>query len=525
MARSLWKIIAGIAAVLALAAAVFVLMIVRGTMGADDWAIRQVMLIAQTYLTPIVGFERSRFDWPGTLRLEGVTLRSREGLDVLAAEAFVVTLEEAPRVGSPIRISAMELVGGDLRLVRDAATGGFVGLTPIVRASAVRTPESVPAEARLSEVMRIRRLSLRDCIVSYSEGVDQPAMRLDGIDMVLHAEPSAPTDSAGPVWHRLDVELDRSPILALSVLGAVSLDTFAARVERADFSIALGEDTYEHLPPALQALAREHQARGSLRVVANGSGAISDPAAANIDATVNLDGFDIAFGGYHIPIDSATMELHVADGAAGLAPVRVDLLGGTITASATADLTADSVPITASWNANGLQLRTLLLSQPEPGQQPPLAGVVRSGGTVSGRITDLPASVEGRGDLNIDNARLLVIPVITQLSKVIDSLGVVFTQGAGGARVESTFDLTGDAVVFDRLRLENQLAVVDATGRVFYDQRLEMTASAGPIKKITGRLGRIGDLLGAVTGQLIQYRVRGTLAEPTVAVRPLGIGS
>ena len=537
MKRAVVKVAVGTLVMALLGAGVLVVVFFRPHMGVDDWVLRQVLLITESYLTPIVRFERSEFRWPGTLRLEGLALESRTGGDVLVADEVVITLAQPPRVGAPIQIAALELRGAELNLVRDPGTGEFIGLTPFVRSRAVRNPESVPAQARLSRVLHIKRIDLRNGAVSYREGEGGTPMRLDGIDVTLLVEratdgaPDAASD--GALWHTLDLSLDRAPILSLAAQGAVSLDTLEARLDRLDLSMMLGPKTYENLPAALQTLARAHDARGALRVLLSGAGALASPAGAHLDGTITLDDFNISAGGYRLPIHSATVEAHLADGSIRLAPARAYLLGGDVSLTAHADLPSagapagapDQIAWGATWRAEGLDLENLLKAQPKEGAQPPLDGLLVSSGEVAGRYKDGKPSVHGKGDLVIGRARLLVLPIMTKIARVIDALGSVIGGSSRNAEVRAEFDLTDTGVQFRQLRFENPVAVVDATGSVSYDRRLDLWASAGPLKKITGLFGKIGDMIGAVTGQLIRYRITGTVDEPVIEARPLGLGS
>lgn len=514
--------VAAAASVVALAA--LVTFFIRGTFGVDDWVVRQVTRIANVYLVPAIGFDESVFEAPATLRLRGARLTAPAGVDVLKARELVVTLARAPRVGEPIEIARIAVEGGVVRLVRDPATGGFRGLTPIVRGAAVGAPDAVPEDLRLSRVMRIERIDLRDCAIEYNEGDGSPAMRVGGIESSLMVQREEVGASAGAVWHTLALSAHRPGVLDAEAVGAVSLDTLAARLDRLDVRLGLDERSYETLPPAVQALAREHEARGRVELRATGAGTLTDLASVRLDATVMLDGLNVAAGGWRLPIDRVTAEAHVEDGAGRLGPARADLLGGTARATASVDLRSPGWPVDLAWEAAGLELEDLVRRQPEPGAQPPLAGVMRSSGSASASLLDLPGTLEGRGALDIERARLVMIPVITDLSRQIDALGSVFAGSSRSAVVRAEFGVTGAGLDFSRLVFENAVAVVEASGLVGFDGRLDMTASAGPVKKITGMLGRLGEAIGSVTGRLIQYRVRGTVASPSVEVRPLGLG-
>jgi len=60
-------------------------------------------------------------------------------------------------------------------------------------------------------------------------------------------------------------------------------------------------------------------------------------------------------------------------------------------------------------------------------------------------------------------------------------------------------------------------------GVVAYDGTLDLEANAGPMEKVQGMLGEVGNILGKVTDQLVKYRITGKAGDPKVAVRPLGL--
>ena len=59
---------------------------------------------------------------------------------------------------------------------------------------------------------------------------------------------------------------------------------------------------------------------------------------------------------------------------------------------------------------------------------------------------------------------------------------------------------------------------------MFFDSRVDFRFNAGPLEKLQSALGPLGDLMGAVTDQLMKYHVTGTLSEPEFSVKPLGLG-
>lgn len=516
-----------LAVLLAIAIGVGLLIVLTLRRGGDvdDWVIRQVTRITNAYLIPEIQFTRSAFELPYTLRLDGAALVAPTGERVLEAAELVVTLAERPRWGEPIVIQDIEIRNGALRLLRDPETGGYRGLAPFVRTQSVRSPETVPDDVRLSNVLRIRRIALRNAAIEYDDGSGAPAMRLDGIELAMHVASSGTEDSASPVNHQLDFLLDRAPIFSLDVLGMVSLDTFEAVVDRLDLRMEVGESSYSALPPQIQAMLREYEAQGALRVLLSGSGGIRNPETMSLDGTVSLDDFRVAVGAYQIPIDQATLELAVQDGVARVAPARFDMLGGTIRVTAESAIAQEKMPTTASWEVERLQLADLLRAQLPQGREPELAGVVASSGAIQVNLSNAPASASGSGVLTITEARLLSLPVITRLVQVMENFTSAFGAQGRQARVESAFTITGEGLEFEKLMFTNPISAVSATGTVGYDGKLNLTATAGPVQRIQGMLGDVGKIIGSVTGRLIQYRIRGDVGSPSISVHPLGLGS
>ncbi len=517
------RVVCAFVLAIAIAIAVAIFVVVRGATSVDQWVVRQVVLITNSYLVPDIDFQGAKFEYPGTLRLREVTLTAPTGEKIIEAGSLVITLAETPRRGQPIRIESVEFRDTVLRILEDAQTGEIKGLVPFVRKQAIRSPDSVPEDVRLSNVLQIKRIELRNGSIEYNDGSGRPPMLLDQIELLLDVDRQQAA-SSGPLMHRLDFSLDRPPIFSLDVLGAASLDNFDLRLDRLDLSMKMGEDSYGALPPALQAFVRAHEAQGQLRVLMTGEGALTDLAKARAEATLKLDQFSVASGDTRFSIDQATMEVHTEDGVAAIGPCRVDLLNGVFNLAANAQLIQPGVPAVATWNLTGAQLAELMRKQSAGDKTPSLSGVIVSQGELSVNLAEMPESVNGKGTLAITEARLIKIPVVAQLANVVNAFGVL----GGDVRsssVDSSFQLNGQGILFDKLLFTNAVAAADATGLVGYDGSLDLTASAGPLKKITGMLGQVGNIVGAITGQVIKYRVRGTIEKPTISTRPLGIGA
>jgi len=126
--------------------------------------------------------------------------------------------------------------------------------------------------------------------------------------------------------------------------------------------------------------------------------------------------------------------------------------------------------------------------------------------------------------LELREGRLVTIPIVHDLLDAMDVLGKIRGKTAYKDKADLAFDLTGDSVRVTEMKIVTTVAAVRGTGDIFYDGRLDMLVNAGPMEKVQSMLGEIGDILGKVTDQLVKYDVEGTVSDPSVTARPLGIG-
>lgn len=510
---------------IAIGVGVFLALVLRGAAGVDTWVIRQVVLITNSYLHPDIAFDDATFVYPHTLHMKGVTLTAETGETVVAAKEIEITLAETPKFGEPIRIEMITLDGGTLRLLRDPATGGLRGLSPFVRKQAVRSPESVPENARLSKVLQIRRVQIRNGAIEFDDGSGRPPMLLDQIELAANVDRQETSDT-GATMHALDISLDRSPIFDLDVRGAASLDSLEVEIDLLNFTTALGPESYSALPPSLQAFVRQHEAEGDTRVQLRGEFAVNSLEDATIDASVEMDDFSFATGDLRLTLDQATMEFHVGDGIARLAPARFDLLEGVLNIQSVTQLKEVGDPSELTWNLSNIHLEPLLRLKSETPNQDLLKGVLTSEGTVAANLNDIPDTIEGKGTIDLRDARLLKIPLLKSLENVFSQFSsMLFSNSQMTATAHTAFELDGNGVNISTLKLESDFAAIDAHGSISYQGDLDIRARGGPVKRIQNQLGRVGDFLGIFTSKIISYRIRGTVNNPSVSVQPLGIGS
>lgn len=511
------------AGVLAVGAGVVAVLTYRGVGGVDSWVIRAVVAIGETYIVPDIRFERARFEAPGTVRFEGLALVAPDGTRVVDVGTLVVTLGEVPQRGRPLVIQSVELADGAVHLIRDetAPPGltAFKGLVPFVRAQAVRQPETVSEDVRLSRVLRLNKIRLSNMGLEYAPGGGQPPMRLDGLELDMKIEPR---EVGGRVVHALDLDVDRGALFGLRIKGGFSLDDLTGDFETIEMHADVGPATYATLPPPLQAWLTAHDATGRIRLEAGGFVSVNDWPAADFRGALEVSRFNIAFGEYRLPIDSGTVEFRVGQGLVTVEPVAFRVLEGLVEAKAAVDLRATGMPASAEWDVREVSLQEALRAGVQEGEVPRLAGRVRSSGSATAALTDVAGTLSGYGEGNVREGRLVIFPLVRELNQVI--LGGGMLGGGKGLddRFEAFFDIEGDRLVVTKMELHTPAMVARGDGRVYYDGRLDLALNAGPLEKLQSKLGEFGKILGQVTDRLVTYRVRGVMGAPKVTVETMG---
>ncbi|MCW5776861.1 MAG: hypothetical protein KIS87_10515 [Phycisphaeraceae bacterium] len=501
----------------------------RGTIAAlgeslQDYLGRQVVGVVNAYLHPQLGFSSVRYDAPGTLVLSGVTLTAPDGTRVLELDRMTLTLAEAPRLGHPIMVERVELDSPTVRLVRGPAgpdgERGWLGLEPMVKAVPGRD-DAVAPEFRLSNVLRLRRVELRDAAVTYDVGDGSPPMTLHGIEASLDLVPEEHAGEGG--WYAVRTASRVGRAAELELHGTVSLDRLVAEVEHMLLTAVVAPDAMEALPPQVQSLLQEHDARGVLEVRAWGRADLNDPYAGPLTAQVTLREFSIAAGRLRLPIDEARAEASVRDGVGTLPAFEALLLDGQAQATGAAQLRDAAKPAALRWTVDRVDLNALLRSQ-EDRADARLAGRLHGEGTVTFSLDGMSDSLGGSGSISVENGRLLMVPGITQVADALNIARGARDSRESNHRASASFDLTPTGVNVTASEIVTNFMASRGTGTVGYDGSLDLVVNAGPLERVQSLLGRVGEAIGSVTDRLMKYLVRGTVEEPRVTVAPLGIG-
>lgn len=94
-------------------------------------------------------------------------------------------------------------------------------------------------------------------------------------------------------------------------------------------------------------------------------------------------------------------------------------------------------------------------------------------------------------------------------------------------RAQAKWPFRPDHLDFTKLNVNSPLISLDGTGQVFYDQRVDLSLRAEVLQKLPRALGDVGKPLediGRIGGQVVTYRVTGTISDPRIIPAPLGIG-
>lgn len=490
-----------------------------GRGGLDDWIARQIVGVAQTYIVPKVEFGKFEYDAPYTVHLTNLTLTAPDGTRVVEAGKVTVTLAETPSLSKPLVIQNIELDGATLRLVQ-TPEGGFKGLVPFVKGENISDQSKVGEESKMSNVFQIRKITLNNGGLYYDAGDGSPAMSVAGVNLDMGLQPDA--SAAG--WYDLKFKTARPPQFDLAVDGRVNIDSLTLDLKEMALTSNIAAEQDNPLPPQIQKILRDHDARGTMNLKVSGTIPVREWKTSTITANVGIKPLNVARGDFKLPIDQAQLEASMSGGVVSVKTAQVDMCDGRLTLTDTqVDLNKEQMPGRLTWNLEGFELRELLRAQVAEGQTPRIAGKTLSSGSANFTVASLPESLDGSGSLKISEGRLVALPVISELMQVMDVLGKATGAYKLEDKMDVSFKLTSDGVRTEGGTLETMVAAARFNGLIGYDQRLNLEANAGPLEKVQGMLGEVGNIIGKVTDQLVKYKIEGTTSAPKVSVKPLGL--
>ncbi|MFG0251411.1 MAG: hypothetical protein ACF8NJ_00895 [Phycisphaerales bacterium JB038] len=542
--------------VVAVASVLILLAVISSTSNTrvENWLGQRFAELANFYLVPELAYESLDYQAPYSVTIEGARLVAEGGFTLAEIGRLELTLAERPRRGTPIRISRLRFLDPSINLQRTEA--GFRGLDPIVQDRGQRDEQIAAGTAPktlLSDILRLEHLTIVNGALQFDQGDGAPPMIWNQINFAMADER---VREEGTVWHDVSANLDRLPVSSLDVQARVNLDEQRAEIERATFAVNLSEEGVQVLPPQVQQLLARHQARGSLTLDLAGELRLEDWEGSELEVEMNASDALVVAGDYQLPLEAMRAAVRLGERRLEMDSFYAQALRGEIEASCALDLAEPNLPVQLQWEVKDLHLRDTIaavteaeapartpMGPPAPaeatgveeeagagGEEAKPAAPVKYAGLVTGSghaayaIRTGPTSLAGAGVLQVREGRLVNIPILADIADVVtgnkEGEAFVFKD-----RADIEFTLTSEAVKVESYKVVSTLAAARGKGRIFYDGRLALTANAGPLEKAQEALGVVGDLFASLTDRLVTYDIGGTVSEPTVTVRPLGIGT
>lgn len=486
--------------------------------GLDEWLARQMVAISSAYIVPKIDFKKFEYVPPLTIRMSQVTLTAPDGTRVVEAGTMVVTLAETPGLNKPVVIQNVELDDAMLRLVA-TPEGGFKGLVPFVKGENIKDQSKVDENTKLSNVFQLRKVTLKNGGLLYDAGDGSAPMNLTGLNLETGVEPAGE-----PGWYKLNIASSRPPQMEMKMDGRINIDTLEADFADLVLKTRLDAGSEGGLPPQVTDLLKQHEVKGDAEIHLSGLVPLKDWKQGNFRASVITKGLNVAAGEYRLPIDLLDLEAALAGGTLNVTKGQVNLCKGNITLSDTSVNVAQAgMPGRATWSVRDFELRELLRIAAAPGETPKMAGRTATDGSVTFNASDALASINGSGTLNVRDGRLVALPIIAQLMETMNLIGKITGKYDLSDKADAEFTLKPNGLNLNKTTIETQVVLARVTGVIAYDGTLDLEANAGPMEKVQGMLGKVGDLIGKATDQLVKYKITGKAGDPKVEVRPLGL--
>ncbi len=494
----------------------------RGLLGVDDWVVRQIVGVVETYIHPTIEFDEFSYEAPYTVTLTGVTLRSDDDVRIVEMPQVVIQLASRPKRGQPLQIEGVTLEEPNVRLVayeQDDGSTGFRGLVPFVKQDALENQADQPDDRKLNEVFELRSLALMGGKVTYID-VNGETLTFRGIE--FQTDITETTGPEGQTLHEFDVSFGNAPLLQVIADGKLDLNELEVYLDAFRMNADLTSPAArEALPQRVRQLLGEAEATGTLEATALGRVNLQNPAESDATATLLINDAKFATGDIQAPVELVDLEAEISGGYVRLDHADIDTLDGRINLTdGRLDLRADHLPLTLVWNIQGVNLNRLVREVAASDDKPDLYGLVDSTGAIRTELDTFQETLDGVGTLVVSEAQLTAIPILSDLFNAADILGALQGQSSRDDRLEAEFRIRPESVVVDELMISVPAAKFSGTGVAEFSGGLDFQLRGGAVEKVP----LIGEALGNLTGKLVRYDVTGTVSDPKVAVQPLGLG-
>jgi hypothetical protein len=436
---------------------------------------------------------------------------------MLSIEKIEAEIPRFPSEHEPLIFARLALDSPRLTLTPDKSEG-LVGWSRFSQENdhASSAPASIQhGEAQSphggSEPVILQQMKIEKGAFTY--GPPDSPMSLDGIDITM----AMPPIEGQPGWYESSGSIRRAGILDASFRGRINIDESLLTLESFEAGVMLDESQYQRLPPGLQRYVRDHRVRGALRISGEGRFALSEFARSDARVRTRITGASLEFKDALWPIHAFDADVKIKD-----RMVRVnydaDALGGRAFGQGVIALNgADH--FTVDWKIDNVLLEeTLRITERA---KPTRSGRISSTGQLSADVRSLPETLWGAGSLEITDASLMNFPIIRDLLAILDRpLGF---KAAPKDKGSFQFSLTPTYVQLRDIKIISALVALTGGGRIYYDKRIEMLINAGVLERLEAALGEFGKLLASISDRAMAYQVRGTLSQPEITVKPLGL--
>ncbi|MHC4445065.1 MAG: hypothetical protein ACYTF1_09795 [Planctomycetota bacterium] len=432
---------------------------------------------------------------------------------LLSMKRITMQLPHLPKTNTPLQIEQLKCDSPSVHLI-EAQGGGFVGWNNLMGPNEDESPE------KTNDVMKrllLQKMEINNGRLVYDLADGSNPMTLPGINLVLLSAPQ--TDGYAIIGN-----ITHDPQFNVKIDGGINLKRSILEFKQLQINAQLGERQYQTLPPNIQNFLRKYKTQGRLNVDLQGQIPFKEPALSSGQLKVNLTNARFAFEDMLLPVEQFTLRLKIADKTVS-SQCKANLLEGTFLASANIKLDKQ-MPLDLKWKLGSMKLeKAISVAQQGPSKY---AGVITSQGQMNAQIANMPASLKGNGKLRIDKGRLMSLPIIRDLMILVTKVRLGNNLNPDD-RAQCDFKLLADHIHLAELEITSPMVVINGSGRIFYDQRLDLDFKVRLLDKLKNqlnRLGEIGQIIGALsdTIKVVTYNVRGTLAEPKVTVKPMGLG-
>ncbi len=133
------------------------------------------------------------------------------------------------------------------------------------------------------------------------------------------------------------------------------------------------------------------------------------------------------------------------------------------------------------------------------------------------------APPRARGVVDVHDSRLVYLPIIVDFVELLAAAALGMELPAAD-KAQLEFAVHDERVHVNKAEITSTVVALRGDGDVFYDGRLDLLVNAGALEKVQSKLGLVGDVFGVLSDKLVRYQVTGTVEEPELKVRPLGVG-